>query len=76
MSNDRARIIGGIALDEEQMLEWHLYVEAACDDEALADAVWRLAHEPRGGRWMPVGRLPSMALDADPPHVSASSAGR
>lgn len=64
-TTDVARIIGGIELDDEQMLEWHLYFQAACDDEALADAVWVLAHEARGGRWIPIGRLPSMDFDSD-----------
>lgn len=58
-----ARIIGGVELDEDQMLEWHLYLQAACGDGALADAVWMLAHEVRGGRWIPLGRLPSMDFE-------------
>lgn len=62
------RIIGGIELNEEQMQEWMLYFQAACDDEALADAVWVLAHEVRGGRWTPLGRLPSMDFDTEHSH--------
>jgi hypothetical protein len=59
------RFIGGVELDDEQMREWHLYFQAACDDQALADAVWMLAHEVRDGRWVPLGRLPSMSFDSD-----------
>jgi hypothetical protein len=57
------RNIGGIELDETQMEEWNLYIEAACDDETLAEAVWRLSHEVRNGRWIPLGRLPSMHFE-------------
>lgn len=62
---DVGRFIRGIELDEEQMREWELYFQAACDDEALAEAVWVLAHEVRNGRWVPIGRLPSMDFDSD-----------
>jgi hypothetical protein len=62
---DVARNIGGIELDEAQMQEWDLYIEAACHDAALAEAVWMLAHEVRNGRWIPLGRLPSMHFDDD-----------
>ena len=65
MRTDVGRYIGGVELDEEQMGEWRLYVQAACDDEALADAVWMLAHEVQDGRWIPLGRLPSMGFEAD-----------
>lgn len=67
-TRDVARIIGGVELDGQQMQEWALYFRAACDDEALADAVWMLAHEVRGGHWIPLGRLPSMDFDGGSAH--------
>jgi hypothetical protein len=66
--SDPGRLIGGIELDGEQMQEWRLYFQAACDDEALADAVWMLAHDVRAGRWIPLGRLPSMEFEPDAAH--------